>query len=101
MRRACNPSTIYCGPPAESSHIMIVETFIIIAHGPMMIRMAFFRVHWLWSAVRGEPGLNIDIFMSIAGPMRRRRGRQPARGLSPFVFTINHFDRLTLTVVRA
>lgn len=51
--------------------------------------------------VRGEPGLNIDIFISIAVSARRRRGRQPARGLFSSVFTIGHFDGLMLMVVRA
>lgn len=74
MRHASDPPAIDSRPPTESSHIMIVKTFIIIAHGRMMIRMAFSRVGWLRSTVSGEPGLNIDIFMSIAGAVRRRRG---------------------------
>ena len=88
MRRASNSPSIHSRPPTESSHIMIVKTFIIIAHGPMMIRGLFSRVWWLRSPARGEPGFNIDIFMSIAGSVRRRRGRKPAHGLFPFVFTI-------------
>ena len=99
MPRACDPPAISGGPPTESSHVVIVETFIVIALGPMMIRTVFSRVDWPFSTVRGVLGLNIDIFMSILGSVRRRRGRRPACGLSSFVFTINHLNRLTLMVV--
>ena len=101
MRRASDPSAIHSGPPTESSHIMIMETFIIIAHSSMMKRKAFSRVDGVRSTVRGVTGLNIDIFMSIAGSVRRSRGRQPACRLFPFVFTIDHFNGLMLVAVGA
>lgn len=103
MRRASDPSAINSRSPAESSHIMIVQTLIVIAHSPMVIRNAFSGVAWFRSTVRGEPGLNINIFMSIAEPLRRRRGRNPAlgRGLFSSVFPIDLFNGLMLMVVRA
>ena len=94
VRRASDPPTINGRPPTQSSHIMLVKAFIVIAHGPMMIGSAFSGVDRLLSTARGEPGLNIDVFMSIMGSVRRRRGRKPAHGLFPFVFTIDRLNRL-------
>ena len=74
MRRARDPPAINSGSSTESSDVMIVKTFIVIAHGPMMVRRAFSRVAWLRSTVRGVPGFKIDIFVSIMGSMRRWRG---------------------------
>lgn len=63
MRRACDPPTINSRSSTESSHIMIVKAFVVITHGPMMIRKVFSRVDRLRSTVRGELGLNINVFM--------------------------------------
>ena len=65
MPCASDSSASHSRPPSESSPIMIVETLIIIAHGPMMIRNAFSEVGRLRSMVRGELGLNVDFFMVI------------------------------------
>ena len=73
MRRVHDPPAINSGPSTESSDVMIVKTFIVIVHGPMMVRRAFSRVAWLRSTVRGVPRFKIDIFVSITGSMRRWR----------------------------
>ena len=74
MRRACDFPAINSRPPSKSSHIMLVKAFIIIAHRPMMIGKAFASVGWLRSTTIAGTGFNIDIFMSIAWSVRRRRG---------------------------
>lgn len=101
MRHARDPPAINSGPSTESSGVMLVKTFIVIAHGPMMVRRVFFWVAWLWSTVRGVFGFNIDFFVSITGSMRRWRRREPACGLFSLMFTVDHFDALMLMVVGA
>lgn len=66
MRRASGSSTINGRPPSESSHIMIVKAFLIIAHGPMIVGEAFPGVSRLRSTVIAVAGLNNNIFMSMA-----------------------------------
>ena len=64
-RRARDSSAINRRPPTESSRFMIVKTFVIIAHGPMMIRHALSRVDWLPSTVGAMFGMDVDVLMSI------------------------------------
>lgn len=101
MRCTGDPPAIYSRPPTQSSRVMVVKTFIVIAHGPMVNREAFSGVDWLLSTVRSGLGYNIDNLMSITRSVRRRRGRIPAQGLFPSVFPINPFWGLMLVVVGA
>lgn len=99
MRCISDPPAIHSRPSTQSSQIMIVKMFVVIAHGPMVNREAFSRVNWLLSTVRGGLGYNIKNLTSITRSVRRRRGRMPAQGLFPSVFPINPFRRLMLVVV--